>query len=133
MANQQPGLLGRKLGMTQIFEDDGTVVPVTVLEVGPNTVLQVKRADGNDGYNAIQLGFGSPQGRPGSPSRRSATTPRRARARLPPRVVGEVRLSKPMPPAPTRWARQLGAADVFEAGGQGRCHRHLQGQAASPA
>ncbi|MEZ4520926.1 MAG: 50S ribosomal protein L3 [Thermomicrobiales bacterium] len=50
------GLLAKKLGMTQIFEDDGTVVPVTVLKVGPCVVTQIK-TDDNDGYQAVQLGF----------------------------------------------------------------------------
>jgi large subunit ribosomal protein L3 len=51
------GLLGRKLGTLQIFDRDGTVVPVTVIEAGPCTVLQVKTKD-RDGYEAVQLGFG---------------------------------------------------------------------------
>ncbi|MCC3376650.1 50S ribosomal protein L3 [Cohnella sp. REN36] len=51
-----PGILGRKLGMTQVFAADGSVVPVTVIEATPNVVLQKKDAD-NDGYEAIQLGF----------------------------------------------------------------------------
>ncbi|QTH42161.1 50S ribosomal protein L3 [Cohnella sp. LGH] len=50
------GILGRKLGMTQIFAADGSVVPVTVVEATPNIVLQKKTAD-NDGYEAVQLGF----------------------------------------------------------------------------
>ena len=50
-------LLGKKLGMTQIFNKDGKVVPVTVIEAGPCTVVQIKTAD-SDGYNAVQLGFG---------------------------------------------------------------------------
>lgn len=50
------GLLGRKIGMTQIFLEDGAVVPVTVLECGPCTVLQV-RTEETDGYHAVQLGF----------------------------------------------------------------------------
>src|SRR3954447_5788594 len=50
------GLLGRKVGMTQIFQEDGTSVPVTVLECGPCTVLQV-RTEERDGYHAVQLGF----------------------------------------------------------------------------
>jgi large subunit ribosomal protein L3 len=52
-----PGLIGRKIGMTQIFNDDGVAVGVTVLEVGPCPVVQVKTAD-EDGYDAVQLGFG---------------------------------------------------------------------------
>ena len=50
-------LLGRKLGMTQIFNEDGKVVPVTVIEAGPCTVVQIKNTD-TDGYEAVQLGFG---------------------------------------------------------------------------
>lgn len=51
------GILGRKLGMTQIFAEDGTVIPVTVLEAGPCTVVQKKTVE-TDGYNSIQVGFG---------------------------------------------------------------------------
>ena len=54
--NSKPGILGRKIGMTQFFNDEGKVVPCTVVEAGPCTVLQVK-TDATDGYNAIQLGF----------------------------------------------------------------------------
>jgi large subunit ribosomal protein L3 len=50
------GLLGRKVGMTQIYEANGIAVPVTVLECGPCTVLQVRTAE-RDGYSALQLGF----------------------------------------------------------------------------
>ncbi len=50
------GLIGKKLGMTRIFTEDGEAIPVTVLEVGPCTVVQVKTVD-KDGYNAVQLGF----------------------------------------------------------------------------
>jgi large subunit ribosomal protein L3 len=51
------GILGRKVGMTQIFEEDGTAVPVTVIETPPSVVVQVKTKE-NDGYEAVQLGFG---------------------------------------------------------------------------
>ncbi|MCC6889425.1 MAG: 50S ribosomal protein L3 [Hyphomicrobiales bacterium] len=51
------GLIGRKLGMTQIFDDSGVVHPVTVIECGPNVVTQVKSNE-TDGYDAVQLGFG---------------------------------------------------------------------------
>ena len=50
------GILGRKIGMTQIFTEAGEVVPVTVVEAGPNVVTQVKTVE-KDGYNAIQVGF----------------------------------------------------------------------------
>jgi len=50
------GLIGRKVGMTQIFSERGTLVPVTVLQAGPCTVVQ-KRARATDGYDAVQIGF----------------------------------------------------------------------------
>lgn len=51
------GIIGRKVGMTRIFDDKGDVVPVTVIEVGPCPVVSVRTKDKN-GYNAIQIGFG---------------------------------------------------------------------------
>lgn len=51
------GIIGRKLGMTNVFAPDGRVVPVTVVQAGPCVVTQVKQA-ATDGYNALQLGFG---------------------------------------------------------------------------
>jgi len=51
------GIIGRKLGMTQIFAEDGTVTPVTVIKAGPCVVVQTKSAAGRDGYNAVQLGL----------------------------------------------------------------------------
>jgi large subunit ribosomal protein L3 len=50
------GILGKKLGMTQVFTPEGNVIPVTVIEAGPNVVLQKKDVE-NDGYEAVQLGF----------------------------------------------------------------------------
>ena len=51
-----PALLGRKIGMTRWFKEDGTNVPVTVIAAGPCTVTQIKRTE-TDGYSAVQLGF----------------------------------------------------------------------------
>ena len=51
------GIIGRKVGMTQIFAEDGTVTPVTVIKAGPCVVVQTKTAAGKDGYNAVQLGL----------------------------------------------------------------------------
>jgi len=51
------GLLGKKVGMTQIFTEEGNVIPVTVIEAGPMVVTQIKNVE-NDGYNAVQVGFG---------------------------------------------------------------------------
>ncbi|MGD2215606.1 MAG: 50S ribosomal protein L3 [Gemmatimonadales bacterium] len=51
------GLIGKKIGMTQLFADDGTAVPVTAIEAGPCPIIQVKTEE-RDGYRAVQLGFG---------------------------------------------------------------------------
>ncbi|MDE0806842.1 MAG: 50S ribosomal protein L3 [Longimicrobiales bacterium] len=53
-----PGLIGKKVGMTRVFDDRGMAISVTVVEAGPCAVLQIKSQD-NDGYQAVQLGFGS--------------------------------------------------------------------------
>lgn len=53
-----PGLIGKKIGMTRIFDDEGNVVPVTVLEAGPCPVVQVKN-EASDGYEAVAIGFGA--------------------------------------------------------------------------
>ena len=52
------GLIGKKLGMTQIFNEQGALVPVTVIHCGPCTVISAKTVE-KDGYSALQLGFGS--------------------------------------------------------------------------
>ena len=49
-------ILGKKVGMTQVFDSEGRAVPVTVIEAGPNVVVQKKTIE-NDGYEAIQVGF----------------------------------------------------------------------------
>jgi len=49
--------LGKKIGMTQIFSEEGVAIPVTVIEAGPMTVTQIKTVE-NDGYDAVQLGYG---------------------------------------------------------------------------
>ena len=86
------GLLGRKVGMTQIYEADGTAVPVTVLECGPCTVLQV-RTEERDGYHALQLGFADKK-------RKSATQAERGHASRvdaePKRYVREIRQDGPI-------------------------------------
>src|SRR5204863_1083999 len=52
-----PALLGKKVGMTRVYDDKGAVVPVTVVECQPNHVTQVKTVE-SDGYTAVQIGFG---------------------------------------------------------------------------
>ena len=85
------GLLGRKVGMTQIYREDGTVVPVTVLECGPCTVLQVRTAE-RDGYHAVQLGFADKK-------RKRASQAERGHAKKvgaePKRFVREIRQEEP--------------------------------------
>src|SRR5919202_11108 len=85
------GLLGRKVGMTQIYEADGTAVPITVLECGPCTVLQVRTAE-RDGYHALQLGFADKK-------RKNATQAERGHAKKvnaePKRFVREFRQEGP--------------------------------------
>ena len=53
----EKAIIGKKVGMTQIFDADGKVIPVTVIEAGPCTVVQ-KKTEEKDGYNAVQLGYG---------------------------------------------------------------------------
>ncbi len=85
------GLLGRKVGMTQIYQEGGTVVPVTVVECGPCTVLQVRTLE-QDGYHALQLGFDDKK-------RKNARQSERGHARKvdtePKRFVREVRQDGP--------------------------------------
>jgi large subunit ribosomal protein L3 len=57
MSMQRKGVLGEKLGMTQVFDDEGRVVPVTVVQAGPCVVTRVRTPD-RDGYSAVQLGYG---------------------------------------------------------------------------
>jgi large subunit ribosomal protein L3 len=85
------GLLGRKVGMTQIYQEDGIAVPVTVVECGPCTVLQI-RTEERDGYHAVQLGFADKK-------RKSATQAERGHAKKadsePKRYVREIRQDGP--------------------------------------
>jgi large subunit ribosomal protein L3 len=57
MSNNRKGVLGEKLGMTQVFDDEGRMVPVTVVQAGPCVVTKVRTAE-SDGYQAVQLGYG---------------------------------------------------------------------------
>ena len=81
MANK--GILGRKLGMTQVFDADNRIIPVTVVEAGPCRVVQLKTPE-RDGYSAVQLSFGDTK----------ATRLQQARARTP-QGVGRARAEVP--------------------------------------
>ncbi|HEY6120705.1 MAG TPA: 50S ribosomal protein L3 [Pyrinomonadaceae bacterium] len=88
------GIIGRKIGMTQIFAPDGTVTPVTVIKAGPCVVVQRKSAAGPDGYDAVQLGLVDDK----PPKLKNVTKPMRGHfektgAGIPPtRVLLEIRL-----------------------------------------
>jgi large subunit ribosomal protein L3 len=83
------GLLGIKLGMTQIFSEDGRKIPVTVVEAGPCVVLQLKTLE-RDGYNAIQVGFGETDA---SRANRALTGHCRQAAQGPRRFLREIRVA----------------------------------------
>lgn len=85
----QKGLMGKKIGMTQIFDASGKVIPVTVIEAGPCPVVQKKTIE-NDGYEAVQIGFGDVK-----PNRvNKPMTKHFAKADVAPKkVLGEMRLS----------------------------------------
>jgi large subunit ribosomal protein L3 len=99
------GLLGRKVGMTQIFDDKGTMIPVTVIQAGPCHVLQLRTAD-RDGYEAVQLGFADRPRRLASRSQRGHVAKlesKRARRR----TTGGVELPERANCEPKRFVREL--------------------------
>lgn len=101
------GILGRKVGMTQVFTTDGKLVPVTVVEVTPNVVMQVKTVE-TDGYNAIQLGVVDKKEKNATKqevghAKKASTTPKRFLKELR-NIDGEYSLGQTL------------SADVFEAG-----------------
>ncbi len=76
------GMIGRKIGMTSVFDAQGNNIPCTVIEAGPNVVTHVKEAEGSDGYAAVQLAFGPKKERRTSKAlrghfERAGTTPKR--------------------------------------------------------
>ncbi len=90
------GILGKKLGMTNIYDEAGKVVPVTLVEAGPCHVIQVKTKD-TDGYNAIQVGFGTKR-------EKLVSNPDKVRFKkagvTPPRFVKEIRVADAAPYKP---------------------------------
>lgn len=113
------GLIGKKIGMTQLFADDGSVVPVTAIEAGPCPIVQVKTEE-RDGYRAVQLGFGRKKPR----RSRKPQLGHAARAGLDyvPAITREFRLSgddalaedphSPAPATPATEAETEGDADA---------------------
>jgi large subunit ribosomal protein L3 len=87
------GILGRKLGMTRVFGDDGSIIPVTVIQAGPCPVTQVKNLE-NDGYNAMQIGFDEiPERKVNKPTKGHLDKAGRGFFR----VLKEIRLDGPVP------------------------------------
>ena len=87
-----PAILGKKIGMTQVFDPSGERIPVTIVQAGPCVVMQVKRSDGADGYNSVQLGFEDVK-----PHRSTLPEIGHAKAArsLPKRFIREIRLAEP--------------------------------------
>jgi large subunit ribosomal protein L3 len=112
MGNKNPGLLGRKIGMTQLYADDGAFVPVTVVDTKGNTVISVKTEDSADGYSAIQLGFSEKKAHRTT----KAEAGHFAKAGVTPKsFVRELRLSTEEA-AKYEVGSELNAADIFELG-----------------
>ncbi len=102
-------LLGKKLGMTQVYDAQNVLVPVTVVEAGPCPVVQVKTV-ATDGYNAVQLGFGAQKAK--NASKAEAAHAKKAGLETTPRVLNEVRLAE----APTVKAGDVITVAVFTEG-----------------
>lgn len=99
------GLLGRKIGMTQVYDEAGVVIPVTVIEAGPCTVL-LRRTKERDGYEAVQLGFGQrPRNKVGKALRgQVASISSKRQQRL---QAAGVPLRKKAECEPPRWVREF--------------------------
>ncbi len=104
-----PGIIGKKLGMTQIFDDAGAVVPVTVVQAGPCPVVQVRTME-KEGYRAVQLGFG--RKKPSRATRAEIGHAAKAGLEAAPAVLREFRLATTEAPEP---GEQI-TADQFEVG-----------------
>src|SRR5581483_3543567 len=84
-------LIGKKIGMTQVYDAQNVLVPVTVVEAGPCAVVQVKTAE-SDGYNAVQIGFAAKKPKNASKAERNHAA--KAGIDHTPRVLSEVRLAE---------------------------------------
>lgn len=102
-------LLGKKLGMTQVYDAQNVLVPVTVVEAGPCPVVQVKTVE-TDGYNAVQLGFGAQKAK--NVSKAEAAHAKKAGLENTPRLLNEVRLAA----APTVKAGDVVTVAAFTEG-----------------
>ncbi len=102
-------LLGKKIGMTQVYDAQNVLIPVTVVEAGPCAVVQVKTVD-TDGYNAVQIGFAAKK--PKNSSKAELNHAKKAGLESAPRVLGEVRLAA----APTAKVGDVVTVAAFQEG-----------------
>jgi large subunit ribosomal protein L3 len=102
-------LIGKKIGMTQVYDAQNVLVPVTVVEAGPNSVVQVKTLE-TDGYNAVQLGFSALKTK--NASKAELNHAKKAGLESAPRVLSEVRLAE----APTQKPGDVVTVESFKEG-----------------
>ena len=102
-------LIGKKLGMTQVYDAQNVLVPVTVVEAGPCSVVQVKTVE-IDGYNAVQLGFSAQKVK--NSSKAELAHAKKAGLEVAPRVLSEVRLNE----KPTQKAGDVVTVEIFKEG-----------------
>jgi large subunit ribosomal protein L3 len=111
------GILGRKVGMTQLYDESGQVVPVTVIQAGPCDVLQIRTKE-RDGYEAVQLGFSDKPRRLASRSDRGHVAKLESK-RAKRRNTGGIELLPKAGCEPKRFIREIrGVANGLEVGGQ---------------
>lgn len=114
------GILGKKIGMTQVFTDNGELVPVTVVDVTPNVVLQVKTLE-SDGYEAVQLGYGDKRevlsNKPSvGHAKKADTTPKRFIKELRDVALSEYEVGKEVK------ADEFAAGDIVDVTGTSKGH-----------
>jgi large subunit ribosomal protein L3 len=102
-------LIGKKIGMTQVYDAQNVLVPVTVVEAGPNSVVQVKTLE-IDGYNAVQLGFSAKKTK--NASKAELNHAKKAGLESAPRVLSEVRLAD----APSQKPGDVVTVEAFKEG-----------------
>ncbi len=102
-------LIGKKIGMTQVYDAQNVLVPVTVVEAGPNSVVQVKTVE-TDGYNAVQLGFSAKKTK--NASKAELNHAKKAGLESAPRVLSEVRLAD----APSQKPGDVVTVEAFKEG-----------------
>jgi large subunit ribosomal protein L3 len=102
-------LIGKKIGMTQVYDAQNVLVPVTVVEAGPNSVVQVKTVE-TDGYNAVQLGFSTKKVK--NTSKAELAHAAKAGLEVAPRILSEVRLAE----TPTQKAGDVVTVESFKEG-----------------